>query len=31
VVETTRELGGTRTLSLHLQSDGGYAAVISPE
>jgi alpha-glucosidase len=31
VVETTRELGGIRTLSLHLQPGGGYAAVISPE
>ena len=29
VVETTRELGGSRTLSLRLQASGGYAAVIS--
>ena len=32
VVETTRELGNTRTLTLRLQSGGGgYAAVISPD
>jgi alpha-glucosidase len=30
VVETTRELGTLRTLSLRLQPDGGYAGVISP-
>ena len=30
VVEKTRALGDTRTLSLRLQPDGGYAAVITP-
>jgi alpha-glucosidase len=29
VVEKTRPLGNARTLSLHFQPDGGYAAVIS--
>lgn len=29
ILETTRELGNTRSLSLRLQPDGGYAAVIS--
>ncbi len=32
VLETTRDLGDTRTLTLRLQSGGGgYAAVISPK
>jgi alpha-glucosidase len=31
VLERTRELGNTRSLSLRLQPDGGYAAVISPK
>jgi alpha-glucosidase len=31
VVETARELGDARTLTLCLQSGGGYAAVISPK
>ncbi len=30
VVETTRELGKARNLSIHLQGGGGYAAVIAP-
>jgi len=31
VVETTRDLGGARTLTLRLQPSGGYTAVVSPE
>ena len=31
VVETTRELGKNRSLSLRLQPGGGYAAMVSPE
>jgi len=29
VVETTRDLGGARTLTLRLQASGGYTAVIT--
>jgi hypothetical protein len=29
VIETTRDLGDTRTLTLHLASGGGYAATLS--
>ena len=31
VLETIRELGNTRSLSLPLQPDGGYAAVVNPK
>ena len=31
VVETTRDLGDTRTLTLRLSPDGGYAASLSPK
>jgi len=31
VLETIRELGNTRSFSLPLQPDGGYAAVVNPK